>query len=695
MRFSLQDVQKQVRRRGDELYVSLHFLRRSELHPEIGRLVAYHEQMLGQPRRLFVMDEARAAVADYRLAHCLICVLSAWYSWRQCPWLEVLERMGLETRKCLEEAGITSPVQLRLALFSYVNECYAGFLDAATRPQALQTFAAAYRLSVGELEYLLALDSDEEGILVRATPQAPTAQEVATLYNQWAFEAALFSASKVSFVIDSRAFEQVTNTAMPGTGVGAVIKRLCYLARRLGVYYDLTYTSDEMLGRVPARDTSSSSYLHLTLYGPQEMTGAPQQYGLRLARLCRLLLGYAVKSQPQMAGQSKQKVGVTRATMLPSAIVEAKATVHFLQRSYCFAIDTAMLALLPPVETSPAHTQDDSQTQSAKVPLEDIAVVAPSSVFDSSIEQSFAEAFAALEQSQAVDGWRLLREPEPLLLDNSIFIPDFLLTRGHRRIYVEILGFWTPSYRERKLQKLQQLQGRRDIVLAIPRDAREAFASIAPVFPIVEYDGQLSATELLQTLRNYYDDFDERLAKIDRVAAQQKIEQKGLVPERDCYELLHCYRRSELVRAAACVTGDGIAFQAGVGLYQEDWMEQLKISFVEWIERVGSLSLVEVLHESRVRWPGLKGCEDATLEAILALWPEVRIQRTSIFEAVVELENHKAREDAVGAHGEVLSNTPASDHSAPHTPTKRSVRERSTTPKKRVVSKVAQGDLWG
>ncbi len=257
MRFSLQDVQKQVRRRGDELYVSVHFLRPGEVHAEIGRLIAYHEQMLGQPRRLFVMDEARAAVADYRLAHCLICVLSAWYSWRQCPWLE---GMGQEARKCLAEAGITSPVQLRLALFSYVNECYAGFLDAATRPQALQTFAAAYQLSVGELEYLLALDSDEEGILVRATPQAPTVQEVGTLYNQWAFEAALFSASKVSFVIYSRAFEQASNTTMTGTGVGAVIKRLCYLARRLGVYYDLTSTSDEMEGGV-----SSSSYLHLTL----------------------------------------------------------------------------------------------------------------------------------------------------------------------------------------------------------------------------------------------------------------------------------------------------------------------------------------------------------------------------------------------------------------------------------------------
>ena len=695
MRFSLQDVQKQVRRRGDELYVSVHFLRPGEVHAEIGRLIAYHEQMLGQPRRLFVMDEARAAVADYRLAHCLICVLSAWYSWRQCPWLE---GMGQEARKCLAEAGITSPVQLRLALFSYVNECYAGFLDAVARSHALQTFAAAYQLSVGELEYLLALDSDEEGILVRATPQAPTVQEVATLYNQWAFEAALFSASKVSFVIDSRAFEQASNTTMTGTGVGAVIKRLCYLARRLGVYYDLTSTSDEMEGGV-----SSSSYLHLTLYGPQEMTGAPQQYGLRLARLCRLLLGYGMKPQAperEAQGQGKQKGSAIqsrgrnelRPYMLPSAIVEAEATVHFLQRAYCFAIDGAMLALLPSAEAPLAQMQDDNQAQSTRAGLEDVAVTAPPTVFDSSIEQSFAEAFAALEQSQAVDGWRLLREPEPLLLETSIFIPDFLLTRGQQRIYVEILGFWTPSYRERKLHKLQQLQGRRDIVLAIPREAREAFASIASAFPIVEYDGQLSATELLQTLRNNYDDFEERLAAIDRAKVRQAIEQKELVPERNSYELLHCYRRSELVQAAILVTGDGIVFRAGVGLYLEDWMDQLKSSFVEWIEQVGPTSLIEVLRECRVRWPLLQECEDATVEAILSLWSEVRIQRISIFEAVVEHVNHEV--DAGGANAEGQGVESSIEHVPPSMRVKKPARERNTTAKKRVVREVAQGDLW-
>ena len=101
-------------------------------------------------------------------------------------------------------------------------------------------------LAVPDLEYLLALDSDEEAVLVRDTPHAPDAEEVASLYNQWVFEAALFNASDVHFAIDCNAFVKMqdSDTNKTTTGIGAVIKRLCYMSRKLGVYYDLAYDSD-------------------------------------------------------------------------------------------------------------------------------------------------------------------------------------------------------------------------------------------------------------------------------------------------------------------------------------------------------------------------------------------------------------------------------------------------------------------
>ena len=700
MRFSLQDIKKHVHRRGGELFVSLHFLRPGEPHTEIDRLVAYHEQLLGQPQRHFSIDDARACIGDYRLAHCLIATLSAWYSWRQTAWQVAVQRLGSETLARFEEGGIASPLHLRLALFNYVNEHYSGFLDTRVRPEALAKFAALYcgkdeqqALSVPDLEYLLALDSDVEALLVRDAPLPPSSAEVAALYNQWVFEAALFNASDVHFVIDCNAFmrAQRAGNDMYTAGIGAVIKRLCYLARKLGVYYDLAYEAD------PASGSTAPALLHLTLYGPQEMTGAPQQYGLRLARLCRMLMDYHHNTG---AGGAPNRSA--RSSTLPSsAIIKAEATVYFLQRSYRFVIDTNVLRLLPTPSSPTPETRTSTSTTlvtQSSTPSSPPSQTA-SSIFDSSIEQSFAEAFHALATSDGADGWQLEREPEPLLLNpvvgettssttlQGIFIPDFALTRGNRRIYVEILGFWTTSYRERKIAKLQHLVGRDDLVLAIPVQAREGFTSLGANFPIVEYNGQLSATELLKVLRSRYDDLAERLARIDVDSVRKRIENAGLLSERACYELLHCYRRSELLRAAERVAGESIAFTPGVGLYRVEWLEQMRVSCVKWVEdgrREGEdrepVSLSRVLTWIRTHWPALAACEDATLEAIIGLWPEVRILRSSIFEATVAILD-KAGEEPLAPLVE--------------TKPKKSARERRTLPKKPIENNTTQGDLWG
>ena len=715
MRFSLQDIKKQVQRRGNILSVSLHFLRSGELCKEIEHLVSYHEQLLDHPQRNFSIEEARACIGDYRLAHCLITTLSAWYHWQQRDWRMVVKQLGNDILERFMEANIASPVQLRLALFNFVNERFDGFLDAQTRGAALEEFAAISCgrdqhdipfLTVRDLEYLLALDSDEEAVLVRVTQQAPGAEEVASLYNQWVFEAALFNASDVHFVIDCSAFIKMQDgaTNKTATGIGAVIKRLCYLSRNLGVYYDLAYDSDPIAGQ------TSPVILHLTLYGPQEMTGAPQQYGLRLARLCRILLGYSTPAQ------SRRHSPASPTTLPASAILQAEATVHFLQRAYRFVMDATLLNLLPSpsetnlfdVKTSSTVSSTTSEDQTQKQRLREVSqpYTVTSSIYDSSIEQSFAEAFRSLANSDGADGWQLEREPEPLLLDHpstetaastishGIFIPDFALTRDNQRIYVEILGYWTPAYRERKIAKLQLLKDRNDLVLAVPREASPAFAGIAKDFPIVFYHNQLSATELLHVLRLRYDDAGVRLSQIDVQDVRKRIQSEILIPERACYTLLHCYRRSELIQAAGLITGEGIKFVPGIGFYLIDSLEQLRSSFVEWLDESlredekeaaegvekrlkNSLPLDWVLDESRSHWPILATCEDATIEAIISMWPEVHIDRISIFEATISLSDG---EGALLPHVE--------------TPSKRLLKGQKKTLQKHKAPETNQVDLW-
>jgi predicted nuclease of restriction endonuclease-like RecB superfamily len=631
VRFSLQDVKKSVHRHAGELSVTLHFLRQGELQNEIQQLIAYYEGLLEQPQREFSLDDARACIGDYRLAHCLIATLSHWYSWQTREWRTALQALNVVDTL----AELPSPVHLRLALYMYVNEQYQGFLGTQERIQALQIFAEMHSISTADLEYLLALDSEAEALLTRSTDRPPTPQEMAALYNQWVFEVALFNASDVRFVLDCSAFSEQASEGSVNMGLGALITRLCYLARKLGVYYDLAYEHTLLDGLSPGR-------LLLTLYGPQDVTGTPQQYGLRLARLCRLLL--------PTYGNSRGH-GQKRATLKTRAIVEAVATVHFLQRAYSFTMDNDLLRLLPADEQATEHnTGAESST-----------------LFDSSIEQAFSEAFVALAASQGVDGWRLEREPEPLLLEQSIFIADFAVTRGQQRIYVEILGFWTPSYRERKIQKLQQLKERKDLLLAIPLDAKEAFAAIEADFPIVFYEGQLAVTDVLQMLRSRYDNFAERLEQIDGSAVQALVRRVGLLPERasgqspsvglqSCYEALHCYRRSELASAVERVLDSDIMFVPGVGLYHVEWLERLKSTVLTWLRNKHTASLHEIMHEVQAKWDSLIVWDDASLEILLTAWPEIHINRISIFDITIELveEMQTDQEESMTSSSQLL-----------------------------------------
>lgn len=87
--------------------------------------------------------------------------------------------------------------------------------------------------------------------------------------------------------------------------------------------------------------------------------------------------------------------------------------------------------------------------------------------FDSRLEQDFAAEFEAKFGGER-GKWQLTREDELLLIDDTVFIPDFALThkRDGRRALIEIVGYWTPEYLQRKLSKVRAA-GRTDLILLI------------------------------------------------------------------------------------------------------------------------------------------------------------------------------------------------------------------------------------
>jgi uncharacterized protein len=74
--------------------------------------------------------------------------------------------------------------------------------------------------------------------------------------------------------------------------------------------------------------------------------------------------------------------------------------------------------------------------------------------FDSQLEERFVRDFR-----KAAPEWDVIREPEPLRAGAGLIFPDFLLRhRGDpsRRFLVEIVGFWTREYLEKKFAALRK-----------------------------------------------------------------------------------------------------------------------------------------------------------------------------------------------------------------------------------------------
>lgn len=81
-------------------------------------------------------------------------------------------------------------------------------------------------------------------------------------------------------------------------------------------------------------------------------------------------------------------------------------------------------------------------------------------MYDSALERTFASEFEDFEAKfgERRGKWRLSREEQILVFDGTVMIPDFLLVHTQdeqRRILIELVGFWSPSYLKNKIAKVQ------------------------------------------------------------------------------------------------------------------------------------------------------------------------------------------------------------------------------------------------
>jgi predicted nuclease of restriction endonuclease-like RecB superfamily len=114
--------------------------------------------------------------------------------------------------------------------------------------------------------------------------------------------------------------------------------------------------------------------------------------------------------------------------------------------------------------------------------------------FDSAIEKEFYQL--------GFKGWTVRREPTVLQAGKYAFIPDFSLERNDTKIYVEIIGFWTPEYLKHKIQKLNQLQEKESMILLVNRNLA-CTGSEFQAENLLFYDKKIPHLEIIKILRGY------------------------------------------------------------------------------------------------------------------------------------------------------------------------------------------------
>lgn len=586
----------------------------------LGGVCDYVASLAGRPRREYDPDVAVAIAGDRRLAHGLAAVCLDWYRWRARTFAEALPP---HVAAALAAAGVDTPSALRLRLFDLVNEVYAGFVPARERAAALDLLAATLGLGPGDaavLDTAMALDVEGEAVLTPVAPP-PSAAAVAAAYNRAVLAALLRQAERVVFTV--RAPD------------GALVRRLYAVCRRLGVYCDVEAAGDAAAA-APLPEGSGAPVslgvdgdgFRLTLSGPDAVVGPPAAAGPRLAAVALRLL--------RQLGPDDGGV----------------AHLVLRDRPYRLLLDHALLHLPglagEPADAEPAGDEPRAdgvrETRAAYMAATDRAGAvgeragttsgaAPS--YDSAVEARLAREFEALRRQGRAAGWRLVREPAPLLAGGRVLIPDFALVRGGLRVFVEVAGFWTPGYIARKRAALERLAPDVPLVLAAAEGPAAALAGLP--FPVVPYRDAVPVHALLAAAEERYGDFDARTRNTAaRLAAACEAAAGGWIDEADLAAALGCHSPGELGRAlTAAPPPPGWVYVPSAGLSGAVQRQALCAA----LERAWATPAPD----ARLSVAGVRAfvadvvlpAVDEALASVLALLPYCTVVRDSLFEVAV------------------------------------------------------------
>jgi len=201
-----------------------------EIAATIKKTINYFEEFVTKElkQEKFEKNKIIEIFGDYKTGSCILQTLGRYYEF-QSPSFDAFES---KKSKFLKE-GINSPSELRVFLFNRINEDEAGFLSSKHKDEFVKKIADLFAVDINMLENLLWLDDESNQRLVRIENQPPTKEDVIRTFN-W-------------HVIDTLVKNSLSVTFQVKDASGTFAKKLHWLCKRYGLFYDMRYDKEEVL----------------------------------------------------------------------------------------------------------------------------------------------------------------------------------------------------------------------------------------------------------------------------------------------------------------------------------------------------------------------------------------------------------------------------------------------------------------
>ena len=534
MAFKTADFKKTTRSSGDERLLYPYQIRDERYTASIGYAIAYYDRMVGRRRAEFEAETLLEFFGDARLARGLVACLARTYAWREQTFAEAL---GDDVALVLRRAGVSSPADLRARLYGLANGRYGGVILPHERGEAIaflcEKISAEALAKAGE-------EQPKAKRVAGASGPPPDASSSAAALAPAQFERALTLDAEDQHILIKQGATPQPNDIVALYNYHSIETALCHSEKlsleMRGPVWNMLRSTHSLARRYRVRYEVSAAprtlfdeRIGLTLHGGRDALGSWSRNGRRLARvLLRLLAAH------------------------PDALAGGAATVHLRGQKLQFKLDDRALKILGVAAGQAADVTEP---------------------WDEDLADAFQRAWGRLLVGGRTAGWRLRRDPEPLIGRGALVVPDFALQRGRERLALCITSGKTTA--DALLRDLAALGARSRALLIAPAHVAEGLRACPVPIATYEQEPAEAISALVALLERKYPRRSSAEALTPWQQLEQRVADEGFVEEQAVAALMGC-SADEAARLVQRWGGPALHVLPGLGVCAPEALGEIR-----------------------------------------------------------------------------------------------------------------------